>query len=75
MIAIIAFVGVYAVIGLSPTAHRFIPIQGTMTVGRYLALSPALLVMVISNGFEEEFLFRGLFLQRYGVFFGVMPAR
>jgi len=74
IIAIIAFVGVFAVIGLSPTAHRFIPIQGTMTVARYLALSPALLVTVISNGFEEEFLFRGLFLQRYGVFFGAWGA-
>jgi membrane protease YdiL (CAAX protease family) len=74
VIAIIAFVGIYAVIGLSPTAHRFIPIQGTMTVSRYLALSPALLIMVISNGFEEELLFRGLFLQRYGAFFGVWGA-
>jgi membrane protease YdiL (CAAX protease family) len=72
--AIVAFVGIYALIGLSPTAHRFLPINGTMTVGRYLALSPALLVMVVSNGFEEEYLFRGLFLQRYGAFFGVWGA-
>lgn len=74
MIAIIAFIGIYAIIGLSPTAHRFLPIQGTMTISRYFALSPALLVMVISNGFEEELLFRGLFLQRYGVFFGAWGA-
>ena len=74
VIAIVAFVGIYAVIGLSPSAHRFIPMHGTMTIDRYLALSPALLVMVISNGLEEEFLFRGLFLQRYGAFFGVWGA-
>jgi uncharacterized protein len=73
-LAIVAFVGLYLLIGLSPTAHRFLPINGTMTVGRYLALSPALLIMVISNGFEEELLFRGLFLQRYSVFFGVWGA-
>jgi membrane protease YdiL (CAAX protease family) len=74
VIAIIAFVAIYAIIGLSPTAHRFIPIQGTITISRYLALSPALLVMVISNGFEEEFLFRGLFLKRYGSLFGIWGA-
>lgn len=74
VIAIVAFVGIYAVIGLSPSAHRFIPMHGTMTIDRYLALSPALLVMIISNGLEEEFLFRGLFLQRYGAFFGVWGA-
>jgi membrane protease YdiL (CAAX protease family) len=33
-------------------------------------LTPALLVPVISNGFQEEFLFRGLFLQRYNALFG-----
>jgi len=33
-------------------------------------LTPALLILVISNGFQEEFLFRGLFLQRYNAFFG-----
>jgi len=29
---------------------------------------------VISNGFQEEFLFRALFLQRYGIFLGAYLA-
>lgn len=74
LIAIVAFVALYLIIGLSPAAHRYLPIQGSMDPGRYLALTPALLIMVISNGFEEEFLFRGLFLQRYTAFFGPWVA-
>lgn len=73
MIAIAGFAALYVLIGLSP-AHRMLPIHGTMTLGRYLALTPALLVLVTSNGFQEEFLFRGLFLQRYNAFFGAYVA-
>ena len=51
-------------------AQRLLPESGTLTLGRFLVLTPALLVVSFSNGFEEEFLFRGLFLQKYGVFFG-----
>ena len=69
VIAIVVFVAVYVLIGLFPT-NRAIPINGTLTLPRYLALTPALLVLVVSNGFQEEFLFRGLFLQRYTMFFG-----
>ena len=69
--AIIVFGVVYAVIGLSPAAHRYLPIQGTMTLDRYLALTPALLVLVVSNGLQEELLFRGLFLRRYTAYLGV----
>lgn len=74
VIAIVAFIGLYLVIGLSPAAHRTLPIQGEMTVERYLALTPALLIMVVSNGFEEEFLFRGLVLQPYIATFGWFGA-
>jgi membrane protease YdiL (CAAX protease family) len=51
-------------------AQRLLPTNGTVTLARFLALTPALLVVSISNGFEEEFLFRGLFLQKYNRFFG-----
>ncbi len=51
-------------------AQRVLPQSGTLTLGRFLVLTPALLVVSFSNAFEEEFLFRGLFLQKYGVFFG-----
>ena len=74
--AILFFVAFYlftATLPLRPNspAHRLLPTNGTMTLDRFLALTPALLVVVISNGFEEEFLFRGLFLQKYHAFFGI----
>jgi membrane protease YdiL (CAAX protease family) len=72
-IGILAFVAFYVLIGAYP-GQRFIPIHGTITFSHYLALTPALLVLVVSNGFQEEFLFRGLFLQRYGAFLGVYSA-
>jgi membrane protease YdiL (CAAX protease family) len=43
-------------------------------MSRYLALMPALVVLVVSNGFQEEFLFRGLFLERYNALFGAVGA-
>jgi membrane protease YdiL (CAAX protease family) len=39
-----------------------------------IALTPALLIVALSNGFEEELLFRGLFLQRYTPWFGARWA-
>ncbi len=69
IVAVVAFVGLFVLFGIVPS-HRYIPIHGTLTLGRYLALAPALLVMALSNGFEEEFLFRGLFLQRFTALFG-----
>ena len=73
--AICAFVAIYVFTATTPLrpgsfAQRLLPTNGTITLDRLLALSPALLVMVVSNGFEEEFLFRGLFLQKYNWFFG-----
>ena len=68
VIGIAGFVLFYVLIGFS--SHRFIPTNGTLTLSHYLALTPALLVLVLSNGFLEEVLFRGLFLQKYNAFFG-----
>lgn len=48
---------------------RFIPTNGHVGFAHLLALTPVLLVLVVSNGFQEEFLFRGLFLQKYQTFF------
>jgi membrane protease YdiL (CAAX protease family) len=61
-----------ATIPLRPAgiAQRLLPTNGTVTLDHFLALTPALLIVSISNGFEEEFLFRGLFLQKYNRFFG-----
>jgi membrane protease YdiL (CAAX protease family) len=52
-------------------ASRLFPTNGPLTIGRFLSLTPALLVVSLSNGFEEEFLIRGLFLQKFQTFFGV----
>jgi len=72
--AIIFFVAIYlftATIPLRPGSpvQRLFPTNAAMTLNRFLALTPALLAVAISNGFEEEFLFRGLFLQKYNSFF------
>lgn len=55
-------------------AHRLLPTNGTLTLDRFLALTPALLIVAFSNSFEEEFLFRGLFLQKYTAVFGFGAA-
>jgi uncharacterized protein len=68
VIGIAGFVLFYVLIGSS--SHRFFPTNGTLTLSHYLALTPALLVLVLSNGFLEELLFRGLFLQKYNAFLG-----
>jgi membrane protease YdiL (CAAX protease family) len=48
--------------------EAFFPIHGDMTTSRFLALTPALIVLVLLNGFREEIWFRGLFLNKYGCF-------
>ena len=73
--AVVFFIAVYLFIATLPLrpdspAHQLLPTNGAFTLERFLALTPALLVIAISNGFEEEFLFRGLFLPKYNAFFG-----
>jgi membrane protease YdiL (CAAX protease family) len=79
MFAIAAFVAIYAFIATIPLRpgspiQQLLPIAANLTVQRVLALTPALLVMALSNGFQEELLFRGLFLQRYTFFLGAGAA-
>jgi len=74
--AIVFFVLFYVFLATLPLrpgspAHQFFPTNGPLTVARFLGLTPALLAVSLSNGFEEEFLVRGLFLQKYQTFFGV----
>jgi membrane protease YdiL (CAAX protease family) len=54
--------------------HRLFPVRDVLALHRFLALTPALLVLSISNGFQEELLFRGLFLQKYLAVFGKHAA-
>jgi membrane protease YdiL (CAAX protease family) len=77
--AIVFFVVFYAFLASLPLrpgspAQRLLPQSGTLTLGRFLALTPALLIVSLANGFEEELLFRGLFLLKYQFFFGTRVA-
>src|SRR5579859_2468435 len=68
LVSIIGFLVFFllAAFGLSKT---FFPNNG-VTFSRFLALTPALLVLVLCNGLREELWFRGLFLKKYGRFLG-----
>jgi membrane protease YdiL (CAAX protease family) len=52
----------------------FFPIHGELTTSRFLSLTPALVVLVLLNGFREELFFRGLFLNKYGRFLSPVLA-
>ena len=58
------FVACYLATATGMTQHLF-PVRSVLPLERFLALTPALLVLCLSNGFQEELLFRGLFLKRY----------
>ena len=73
IVAVVAFVALYVVATTVPL-HRLFPMHGAMSLGRALPLTPALLALVVSNGFQEEFLFRGLFLKRFESALGVYSA-
>jgi uncharacterized protein len=60
----------FAAFGLS---ESFFPNNG-MTLSRFLALTPALIVLVLCNGLREELWFRGLFLKKYGRFLGPLSS-
>ena len=62
-VGIVAFV-IFPVIGYLPLANQ----EGVLN--KLLSLSPWILLFVLSNGFMEELLFRGLFLKRYEPFLG-----
>ena len=69
LIGIAGFVLFYLLLAAHPSS-QFFPTHGTVTLSRYLALTPALLVAVLANGFLEEVVFRGLFLQKYNAILG-----
>ena len=77
--AILFFIIFYVFLATLPLrpdspANQLFPTNGPLTVARFVGLTPALLVVSLSNGFEEEFLSRGLFLQKYQTFFGVRSS-
>lgn len=74
VIGIAGFVLFYGLFLLRPGGSQFFPMHGALTRQSYLALTPALLAIVVSNGFLEELVFRGLFLRKYNAFFGPFLA-
>jgi len=77
--SIVFFVAFYAFLASLPLrpdspAQRLLPTNGFVTFDRLLMFTPALVVISLANGFEEEFVTRGLFLQKYDVFFGPRVA-
>jgi membrane protease YdiL (CAAX protease family) len=64
---------VYYLFTSSGRAQRFFPNNG-ITHSRFLALTPAIIVLVLCNGLREELWFRGLFLKKYGKFLSPFSA-
>jgi len=72
VVGIIGFL-VFYLFTASGRAQRFFPNNG-VTLSRFLALTPALIVLVLCNGLREEVWFRGLFLKKYGTFLGPLSS-
>src|SRR5438876_467306 len=72
VVSIISFLGFYVFTGLG-LAQGLFPNNG-ITLSRFIALTPALLVLVLSNGIREELWFRGIFLKKYGKFLRPLPS-
>ena len=68
VVSIIGFL-VFFLLAAFGLSKSFFPNNG-MTLSRFLALTPALLILVLCNGLREELWFRGLFLKKYGKFLG-----
>ncbi len=67
LIGLIAFA--VAVAGSIPVAQAFFGGRD-LQVGKVLAWAPWVLIFVLGNAFNEELLFRGLFLQKFSPFVG-----
>jgi uncharacterized protein len=67
-IGFLGLLGFYYLAARGRTA-AFFP-HSAVSPSRFLALTPALLVLVLLNGLREELWFRGLFLKRYGPLLG-----
>ncbi len=64
-VGVACFLVVYFLVARGRTA-AFFPTHGAVSVSRLLSLTPALVILVLLNGFREELWFRGLFLNKYG---------
>ena len=71
-VGIIGFV-IFYLLTLSGLLQSLFPNNG-ITPSRFLTLTPAILILVLSNGLREEFWFRGLFLKKYGRLLGPLSS-
>jgi membrane protease YdiL (CAAX protease family) len=71
--AAVVFIVCYLATAAGLTQHLF-PVRTSVSLERLLALTPVLFVLCLSNGFQEELLFRGLFLKRYQNIFGPLAG-
>jgi membrane protease YdiL (CAAX protease family) len=72
VVGIIGFL-VFFLLAAFGFSRSFFPNNG-VTLSRFLALTPALIVLVLCNGLREELWFRGLFLKKYGRFLGPLSS-
>jgi membrane protease YdiL (CAAX protease family) len=67
-IGVVGF-AIFYLLTFSGLLQAIFPNNG-VTPSRFLTLTPAILIFVLSNGLREELFFRGLFLKKYGKFLG-----
>jgi uncharacterized protein len=67
VVGVVGFVVILFLVARGRT-EAFFPTHGGTSTSRFLALAPALVVLVLMNGLREELWFRGLFLKKYGRF-------
>jgi membrane protease YdiL (CAAX protease family) len=72
-VGIICFLVIYFLAARGRT-EAFFPTNGAITASRFLSLTPALVMLVLLNGFREELWFRGLFLNKYGKFLSPLSS-
>jgi membrane protease YdiL (CAAX protease family) len=70
LIGIVGFVAFYVLTFRVLSHTRFLPVHGTIDFARYLSLTPPLLLVVATNGFLEELMFRGLLMSKLNIAFG-----
>jgi membrane protease YdiL (CAAX protease family) len=72
VIGILGFL-IFYLLAAHGLSQSFFPNNG-VTLSRFLALTPALVILVLCNGLREELWFRGLFLKKYGKFLGPLSS-
>ena len=73
LVAVLCF-GVIYFLAIRGRTETFFPTNGALTPARIFALTPALVVLVLLNGFREELWFRALFLNKYARFLSPLTS-